>query len=133
MGAASRKASLCALVGCLVLHLASFVDLDGDGICEVLGWDPIFHYLFRANPGTPWPLVIVVYEPGRGYVPASPRFPEAYETRIQRHTLLAEQVKRGEIEPAHGQAKCGVLYLVLDYLYSGRAEEAGDLFVPPEP
>lgn len=103
---------------------ASFADLDGDGVYEVLGWDPIFHYVYCGNPGTPWPLVILVYEPGRGYVPASPRFPEAYEARIERHTLLAEQVKRGEIGVAQDQAKCAVLHLVLDYLYSGRTDQA---------
>jgi len=103
---------------------ATFVDLDDDGIYEVLGWDPIFHYVYCGHPQTPWAQVILGYEEGRGYVPVSPQFPEAYDALIERHTVLAEQVKQGLHGGPDDLAKCMVLHLVLDYLYSGRSEEA---------
>lgn len=49
-----------------------FEDLDEDGIYEFLSVDDSFAYRYCAYAGTPIVRVVLKYEPGAGYVPASP-------------------------------------------------------------
>lgn len=101
-----------------------FQDLNGDGVLEFITCDDLFAYEYCCFAGSPAVRVVLQYEPGRGYVPASPRFPELYEDDIIRHRELAETAVPGEMCEWDNDTKCAVLPLVLDYLYSGRAAEA---------
>jgi hypothetical protein len=97
-----------------------FEDLDGDGIYEFLSFDDSFAYRYCAYAGTPVVRVVLKYEPGEGYVPASHEFAHLYTEDISVHTQWAQRVRQGP--PYSGwdnTSKCSVLPLVLDHLYSG--------------
>jgi hypothetical protein len=98
-----------------------FEDLDKDGVSEFVACDEMFAFVL-CNPARP-PLVQVVlqYQPGKGYVPASPRFASIYTNNIATHRKLAEEAKPGGWD---NTTKCSVLPLVLDYLYSGQPAQA---------
>jgi len=100
-----------------------FQDLDGDGVCEFLTCDDIFAYRYCAFSDSPLVTVILRFEPGIGYIVASQDFPALYVEDIARHTALAEEVLHGDSPLGFNDTpKCGVLPLVLDYLYSGQVE-----------
>jgi hypothetical protein len=101
-----------------------FDDLDGDGVFEFVTCDDLFAYAYCPFAGSPMVKVILRYEPGRGYGPASPRFAHLYEGDIAEHTQLAEKTKPGEMGEWDGTTKCAVLPMVLDYLYAGMADRA---------
>ena len=42
-------------------------------------------------------MAVLAYEPGRGYVPASPRFASAYADAINNHTRQAEEQAAQEL------------------------------------
>jgi hypothetical protein len=93
-----------------------FQDLDGDGRYEFITRDAL-----RGIPcSTPTVKVILQYEPGRGYVGASPRFAAFYADEIARHTQEAEAA----IEQSRTGYKCAVYALVADYLYAGQPDQA---------
>ena len=97
-----------------------FEDLDGDGVAEFLTCDDLFAYTYCAYAGSPAVQVVLRYEPGTGYVPDSPAFADLYAAAIEQHTGQAESARPGEMGEWDGSTKCGVLPLVLDYLYSGQ-------------
>ena len=101
-----------------------FEDLDGDGVLEYQTCDDVFSYTFCPFAASPIVTVVMAYEPGVGYVPASPRFPEVYADDIARHAELAENGQPGELGEWDATTKCSVLPLVLAYLYSGQTERA---------
>jgi hypothetical protein len=103
-----------------------FQDLDRDGVPEFLTCDDTFAYRYCPYAGSPAVEVVLRYDGDGRYVPASSEFPGFYDQAIARHTALAEAAARGEGEDWDwdGTAKCAVLPLVLDYLYSGRTMEA---------
>ena len=105
-----------------------FQDLDGDGVLEFITCDDLFAYEYCCFAGSPAVRVVLQYEPGRGYVPASPRFPQVYADDIARDLKLAEEATPGGMGEWDNDTKCAVLPLVLDYLYSGRADEAWAAF-----
>jgi len=102
----------------------SFEDLDGDGAFEFVTCDDLFAYVYCPYAASPLVQAILQYEPGRGYVPASPRFEYLYSDVIPRHTRMAEAARPEEMGEWDRTTKCGVLPLMLDYLYIGRAERA---------
>jgi hypothetical protein len=106
----------------------TFEDLDGDGVAELITCDDLFAYTFCSFAGSPATQVVLQYDPGRGYVPASPRFAELYDEAIARHIETAENAQPGEMGEWDATNKCAILPLVLDYLYSGREEEARSQF-----
>jgi len=102
----------------------TFEDLDGDGSYEFLTCDDAFAYRYCCYAGSPLVRVILRYERGIGYVPASPRFSSLYEADIAAHTELAQQASAATMCEWDETGKCSVLPLVLDYLYSGRIAQA---------
>jgi hypothetical protein len=101
-----------------------FKDLDGDGRLEFITCDDLFAYKYCCFANSPLPKVIMSYEPGRGYVPAGPRFQQEYADDIVRDRQLAIGAKaQGHCE-WDNSTKCAVLPVVLDYLYSGRQDQA---------
>ena len=103
----------------------TFQDLDGDGIYEIVTCDDAFAYRYCAYAYSPAVRVILKYEAEVGYVPASPKFAYLYADDIDEHTQWAKRATRGDpINGWYNTSKCAVLPLVLDYLYSGRIEEA---------
>jgi hypothetical protein len=101
-------------------------DLTGDGVYEFVTCDDVFAYTYCAYAFSPLVKVILQYEPGQGYVPASPRFAALYEEDIAAHSRLAQDAASYVDSGWDGTPKCAVLPLVLDYLYSGRGEQAWD-------
>lgn len=102
---------------------AEFVDLDGDGIYEVMtrDWDVFFSFCWNA--GHPYyPRVVLSYETGKGYVPVTPRFPMVFAEELVEYRELAEKVRSGEFGEGTDCAKCAVLKLVLAYLYLGNPD-----------
>ena len=102
----------------------SFKDLDGDGVYEYVTCDDLFAYAYCPYAGSPVVRVVLQYDPERGYVPASPRFADAYAEAMARHRTLAESARPGKMGEWDGTNKCGVLPLILDYLYTDRPQEA---------
>ncbi len=105
-----------------------FQDLNGDGVLEFITCDDLFAYAYCCFAGSPAVIVVLQYEPGRGYVPAGPRFPEMYEDDITQHLQMAEDATPGGVCEWDNDTKCAVLPVVLDYLYSGQADEAWTAF-----
>lgn len=101
-----------------------FEDLDGDAILEFVTCDDAFAYAYCPYCASPTVRAILRYEPGRGYVPAGPRFAHLYIEEIARDRALAEKTTPGEMGEWDQTTKCAVLPLVLDYLYSGEPETA---------
>jgi len=101
-----------------------FQDLDGDGILEFITCDDLFAYEYCCFAGSPAVKVVLQYEPGRGYVPASPRFPQLYADDIARDLKTAEKATPGGMCEWDNDTKCAVLPLILDYLYSGQTDKA---------
>jgi hypothetical protein len=105
-----------------------FEDLDGDAVFEFVTCDDLFAYAYCPYAASPAVQAILRYEPGRGYVPVSPRFAHLYAEAIAVHTRMAEEAQPGELGEWDGTAKCAVLPLVLDYLYTGQADRAWAAF-----
>lgn len=101
-----------------------FRDLDGDSVLEFITCDDLFAYAYCPYASSPSVQVILRYEPNQGYVPDSPRFADLYDEAIATHTEMAERAVPEELGEWDGTTKCAVLPLVLDYLYSGRADRA---------
>jgi len=101
-----------------------FTDLDGDSVLEFVTCDDLFAYAYCSYVASPMVQVILQYEPGRGYVPASPRFVHLYAEGIAMHTEMAERAEPGGLGEWDGTTKCAVLPLMLDYLYAGQADRA---------
>ncbi len=99
-------------------------DLNGDGTMEFITCDDLFAYKYCCFAGSPLVKVIMEYEPGRGYVPASPQFPQAYTEDIVRDRQDAIGAKAQDKCEWDNSTKCSVLPVVLDYLYSGRQDKA---------
>ncbi len=106
----------------------SFQDLDGDGVAEFVTCDDRFAYVYCPFAGSPAVQVVQKYEPGRGYQPASPRFPDAYAESIARHKKDAESAIPGDFGEWDATSKCAVLPLILDYLYTGQGDKAWSEF-----
>jgi hypothetical protein len=103
---------------------AAFRDLDADGILEVIGTDDSFRCVFCCCANSPLPTGVLRYDRERGYIPASPDFPEIYDAVIPEYQAKAEGRWNGPFEEQDPTGRCYVLPLVLAYLYSGRASEA---------
>jgi hypothetical protein len=102
----------------------TLVQLDPDSAYEILTCDDIFAYVYCCYAGSPIVRVILDYEPGHGYLPASPRFADLYVDDIATHTAHAERATPGEYCEDDRTTKCGVLPVMLDYLYSGDPQQA---------
>jgi hypothetical protein len=105
-----------------------FEDLDDDGIAEYVTCDDLFAYAFCSYAGSPATQVILQYDPGRGYVPVSPRFAHLYDPIVARHVNQAQAAIPGDLGEWDGTTKCGILPLVLDYFYSGQDSAAWSEF-----
>jgi hypothetical protein len=103
---------------------ATFRDLDGDGVYEVVSCDRVFECRYCSCVGSYLPMVVLRYVHGKGYVPANPEFPQLYDADIENHQEQAERAQAKDFEESDPTGKCVVLPLVLDYLYSGRVNEA---------
>ena len=103
---------------------ATFRDLDADGILEVIGTDDSFRCVLCCCANSPLPTVVLRYDRERGYIPASPDFPEIYDAVIPEYEAKAEGRWNGPFEEQDPTGRCYVLPLVLAYLYSGRGAEA---------
>jgi hypothetical protein len=112
---------------------ATFRDLDGDGIPEVIGADDRFRCVLCCCANSPLPTVVLRYDRERGYVPASPDFPEIYDAVIPEYRVKAEGRWNGPFEEQDPTGRCYVLPLVLAYLYSGRAAEAWEALAQYSP
>ena len=98
-----------------------FKDLDDDGTREFLTCDDLFAYAYCTYAFSPAVRVVLAYDPELGYVPVSPQFTDLYEQDLTLHAgLPGECIECGW----DGTDKCGVLPLVLDYLYTDRPSEA---------
>jgi hypothetical protein len=100
---------------------AAFVDIERDGIYEVVTADDSFVYLYCAYAGSPAVRVVLAYDAAeRRYIPASPTYRELYAGDIARDLVRAENAGCAGADLGwDGTPKCEVLPLVLDYLYSG--------------
>jgi hypothetical protein len=112
---------------------ATFRDLDSDGILEVIGTDGSFRCVLCCCADSPEPIVVLRYNQERGYIPASPDFPEIYDTVIPEYRAKAEGRWNGPFEEQDPTGRCYVLPLVLAYLYSGRAAEAWEALAQYSP
>ena len=103
-----------------------FVDLDGDGVYEFLTADDSFAYAYCCFAASPEVLVVLRYSAAaRRLVPASYLYPDLYRDEIERDTERARAAgSEGTDGGWDGTAKCEVLPLVLDYLYSGDTRSA---------
>jgi len=101
-----------------------FEDLDGDGVAEFVTCDDLFAYVYCAYAASPAVTVILKYEAGRGYIPASPRFASLYADEITAHRQMAENAVTDDLGEWDGTPKCSVLPPVLDYLYTGQPDRA---------
>jgi hypothetical protein len=101
-----------------------FEDLDGDGVMEYRTCDDLFAYRYCGFASSPMAEVVLQYEAGRGYVPASPRFPEIYAQTLAQHREWAESADPEAGDELDGTTKCAVLWPVLDYLYMGDPAQA---------
>lgn len=102
----------------------SFQDLDGDGIAEYVTCDDLFAYVYCCYAGSPAARVVLRYDPGSGYVPASPQYGDIYAGPIGADTEIAENAEPGERCEWDETTRCGVLPLVLDLLYAGQDAQA---------
>jgi hypothetical protein len=108
---------------------STFEDLDGDGVPEFITCDTS-HFFFGQEPDLfscyNWPGVRTVlrYDPGRGYVTASPQFAAGNQDAIAEHTGQAE---RAEVE-CEGRHMCDAVMVALNYLYTDRPDEASSEF-----
>jgi len=113
-----------------------FEDLNADGVYEFLTCTSLSVYPACCSAEAPKVKVILQYQSGRGYVPASPRFAQFYADDIARDTQVAEQKTPNPSCESDGANKCTVLPLVLDYLYAGLPEPAWAelyrLYTPPD-
>jgi hypothetical protein len=105
-----------------------FVDLDGDAVFEFRTCDDTFAYTYCPYAAAPLVQAILRYEPGHGYVPTSPSFAHLYAEDIAQDTTKAENATPEGMGEWDQTTKCGVLPLVLDYLYSGQADRAWEAF-----
>ncbi len=101
-----------------------FQDLDGDGTMEYLTCDDLFAYRYCAYAGSPMVDVVLQYEAERGYVPASPRFPQIYTQNLAQHRQWAQDADPDLGDGWDGTTKCSVLWPVLDFLYMGEPAQA---------
>lgn len=99
-------------------------DLDADGKMEFITCDDLFAYKYCCFASSPLVKVVMKYESGRGYVPASPQFPEEYAEDIVRDRQMAIGAKAQDKCEWDNSTKCSVLPVVLDYLYSGQQDKA---------
>jgi hypothetical protein len=105
------------------------VDLNGDGVLEFDTCDDSFAYTYCSYAASPVVRVIYVYDPVAGrYIPASPRFASLYTETIAADTQAAQAATPGDRGEWDGTAKCSVLPVVLDYLYSGQTDKAWSEF-----
>jgi len=112
---------------------ATFRDLDGDGVFEVIGADDRFRCVLCCCANSPLPTVVLRYDRERGYIPASPDFPEIYDAVIPEYQTKAEGRWNGPFEEQDPTGRCYVLPVVLAYLYSGRAAEAWEALAQYSP
>jgi hypothetical protein len=103
-----------------------FEDLDGDGRWEGVGCDSALTYQYCSGLTTHQAnaRVIYRYEAGRGYLPANLQFADQYAQDIASQTEIARNARPGGFGEYDGTTKCGVLGLVLAFLYAGQTEEA---------
>jgi hypothetical protein len=93
-----------------------FKDLDGDGVYELITADAI-----EAPCTTPTVKVILKYQPDHGFQPASPNFPEQYIEDVE---AGIEFIGR-DSDPEN---RCSIPMLAAAYYFSGRPEEARQIF-----
>ncbi len=105
-----------------------FNDLNGDGVFEYITCDDVFAYAYCPYVGSPFPQVVMKYDPDLGYIPASPEFPQVYDESIVRNLESAQLSEAGAYGEFDGSNKCSVLPVVLDYLYSGQDDQAWQTF-----
>ena len=98
-----------------------FEDLNGDGVLEFVTCDDLFAYAYCPYAVSPVVMAILQYMPGDGYIPARPSFAYLYAEPVVQHTEMAETAEPGEFGEWDETTKCGVLPLMLDYLYTGQA------------
>jgi hypothetical protein len=103
---------------------ASLQQFDGDAAYEVDTCDDLFAYVYCCFAGSPIVRVVLDYAPGQGYEPAGPRFSYLYSTDIALHTQQAEMAMPGDYCEDDATTKCGVLPVVLDWLYAGYPQTA---------
>jgi hypothetical protein len=112
---------------------AAFRDLDSDGILEVIGADGRFRCVLCCCANSPLPTVVLRYDRERGYIPASPDFPEIYDAVTPEYKAKAEGRWNGPFEEQDPTGRCYILPLVLAYLYSGRVAEAWEALAQYSP
>lgn len=101
-----------------------FQDLDGDDIHEFITYDDSFAYRYCAYAVSPSVKAILAYDPSlQRYLPASPRFAAQYAEDIALHSQQASGDLSAFIGD-DGTPKCGILPVILDYLYAGQTEKA---------
>ena len=103
-----------------------FQDLDADEVAEFVTCDDSFAYAFCAYAGSPMPEVVLSYEPGAGFQPATASFSERYQDLIARHTEQAESAvgDKDLVTTYPDEVRCAVLAVVLDYLYTCQTDQA---------
>lgn len=104
---------------------AGMQDVNGDGIYEVVTCDDPLAYEYCPGAASPRTLVYLAYDSGlQRYVPASPRYSAYYAETISYDADTAASAGPGDFGEWDDTNKCGVLPLVLDYLYSGQTANA---------
>jgi hypothetical protein len=101
-----------------------FEDLDGDAIPEFITCDDLFAYVYCPYASSPMVQAVLQYDPAQGYVPVGPYFSHLYTEAIAQHTDMAQNAVPEELGEWDQTTKCAVLPLILDYLYTGQADQA---------
>jgi hypothetical protein len=103
-----------------------FQDLNGDGVAEFLTCDDTFAYAFCAFAISPMPGVILSYDAPMGYRPATARYSDRYQEAIARDKERAQATLADQelLELYPEEARCAVLAVVLDYLYTCQPDQA---------
>lgn len=112
---------------------ASFEDLDGDGVLEIVGADDSFRCVLCCCADSPEPIVVLKYRSGQGYVAATPDFPQVYDALLPEYRARAESRPDVPSEDEGATRRCSILPLVLAYLYAGRANEAWETLAQYSP
>lgn len=103
----------------------TFTTLDEDASLEYLRCDSRFAYAYCPLDALPVLQVVDTLIDGM-YQPANTRFPSIHADRVPEHTRRAAQslTAPGSFGEWDGTNKCGVLPLLLDYIYMGETTAA---------
>jgi hypothetical protein len=116
---------------------AELNDLDGDQVYEFLTCDDLLAYRYCSFAASPMAPVVLSYQVGKGYRPATPLFKEwpEFQEKVAIDTWQAEAwmgMEASQVD-ADEDILCPALQVGLDYLYLGEEDKARAEFLRLNP